>query len=410
MKTKVDRPSENVLEIWEFGKNRLLGYADSFRELAKNLKGDFEFSSREVPSREREEILMARNQWENRQVLCDHLAEMAQIMTKVALEVFRYRPVEERRRRIILHTLKQEGIAVKDLFYIERPGKRTGLCIAMSSVKHGSRKAGEVADLLSVALNRRLSMSLNSPYQVDAQFRSFMLVEEPPFVVMTGSARAVRENEVCSGDNYAFLESECGRVTMLLADGTGSGEKAGEDSGRVLDLMEKLIEADFAMENAVNLINNAFLARGQEKNLSTLDICDLDLYEGTCAFYKAGAAASFIKREYLVEQIDIRSLPLGILQSMESEAVTCELTDGDYIIMMTDGVLDALEQNHYENAMKRMLSEMKERNPKEMAERILQFVLRCSQGRVLDDMTVIVLGMWESSGGSPSSGKRGFPS
>lgn len=391
MKTRMDKPAENLLEISDFGKSRLMGYADSFRELAKNLEGDFEYQSDD-----REKMLMARNQWENRQVLCDHLVEMAQIMTKVASEVYRYRPVEERRRKIILHTLKQEGIAVKDLFYIERPGKRTGMFLSMNSVKRGGRKAGEVADLLSVALNRRLSMSLNSPYQVDESPKSFMLVEEPSYVVMTGAARAVRENEACSGDNYAFLESECGRVTMLLADGTGSGEKASEDSGRILDLMEKLIEADFAMENAMNLINNAVLTRGQDKNLSTLDICDLDLYEGTCVFYKAGAAASFIKREYLVEQIDTHSLPLGVLQSPESEMVACDLMDGDYIIMMTDGVLDALERNRYEEAMKRMIGEMKERNPKEMAERILQFVLHCSQGRILDDMTVIVLGMWES--------------
>ncbi len=397
MKMKMDRQSGGALLISDYGKRRLLTYADSFRELARSLEGEFR-----IQSEDRERILAARSQWENRQVLSENLLEMARIMTRVASEVFRCRPLEERKRKLICHAMKAEGIQVAEVFYIEKGEARTGIGLTMSMSK-GSRKASEVADLLSVALNRRMAMSVTSPYLVDGEKRSFVLVEEAPYLVMTGAAKAVKENEVSSGDNYALIQSEQGKFTILLSDGTGSGEKAGEDSGRILDMMEKMIEADFDLESAVSLINSAVLAQGEEQNMSTLDICDLDLYEGTCEFRKVGAAASFIKRDYLVEQIDSHCLPLGVFQVAEPEVISCELTDGDYVFMMTDGVLDALRQNHYEETMRRMIADMRERNPAEMAQKLLQFVLHCSGGRVADDMTIVVLGMWENSRNSSAS-------
>lgn len=392
VKAKTDRRMKDMPEASDYGKRRLLTYADSFRELAKSLDGEFQ-----CHSEDRELMLAARNQWENRQMLSENWHEIADVMTKVATRAVRFRTMEERKRRLIIHAMKQEGISVEDLFYIEKPGERFGICIAMSILKGGSKLSGEVADLLSIVLNKRLKMSVTSPYRVDEVKRQFILLEEPGYVVMTGTARAVRENEISSGDNYAFIEPECGKMTLLLSDGTGSGEKANEDSNKVLDLMEKLIEAEFDIDSAVHLVNNVVLAQGEEQNMSTLDICNLDLYEGSCEFYKVGAAASFVKREYLVEQIDAPCLPLGASPIMESEVVSCDLMDGDYIVMMTDGVLEALQQNHYEETMKRIIADMKERNPREMAECLLQFVLHCSGGRILDDMTIIVLGIWERS-------------
>ena len=67
-------------------------------------------------------------------------------------------------------------------------------------------------------------------------------------------------------------------MTILLSDGTGSGEKACADSGKVLDLMEKMLEAGFGMETAINMVNSAVLSRGEQSNHPTLDICSLDSF------------------------------------------------------------------------------------------------------------------------------------
>ena len=392
LKSRADRQADRRMGVSEYGKSRLLTYADSFRELARSLEGEFDGEGAD-----RQSFLAARKLWENKQVLCDNLNEVAQIMTRVASEVFRYRPLEEKKQKCVLHAMKGEGIQVTDMFYIERPGERTGIGITMYTDKMGGYTSAEVADMLSVLLGRRLEASVTSPYFVDQTRRNYVFVEEASFVVLTGSARAVKENESVSGDNFSIIESEKGKLTVLLSDGMGSGEKACADSEKVLDLMEKMVEAGYRMDSAVNLVNNALIAQGEERNMSTLDVCDLDLYDGVCEIQKIGAAASFLKRGEMVEVIESHSLPMGIFQTVEPEVVRRELMDGDYVVLMTDGVLDALEQNHYEDAMCRFLSGLNEQNPKEIADSLLQFVLHCSGGHVEDDMTIVVVGIWENA-------------
>lgn len=392
LKTRPDRQTDRRMAVSEYGKSRLLTYADSFRELARSLEGGFDGEGVD-----RQSFLAARMLWENKQVLCENLNEVAQIMTKVASEVFRYRPLEERKQKIILHALKGEGIQITDMFYIERPGERTGIGLTMYTEKTGGYTSAEVADMLSVLLGHRLEASVTSPYFVDQTRRNYVFVEEAAFIVLTGAARAVKENETISGDNFSIIESEKGKVTILLSDGMGSGEKACADSEKVLDLMEKMVEAGYTMNTAVNLVNNALIAQGEERNMSTLDVCELDLYDGICEIQKIGAAASFLKRGASVEIIESHSLPLGIFQAVEPELIRRELMDGDYVVLMTDGALDALEQNQYEEAMCQFLEGLDEQNPKEIADRLLQFILHCSGGHVPDDMTVVVAGIWENA-------------
>ena len=394
MKGRAQTKGTEVSGVSDYGKRRLLTYADSFRELAKSM--DWE-EREEVKEDNRAQVLEAMRLRENQQVLCDNLREMARIMDSVASEVFRMRPLEEKKMRMIVHAMKAEGIAVTDIYYIDRPGERTSIGCTMYSRKEGGYSGELAADQLSVLLNRRLELSVVSPYMIDEHIRNFVFVEEPSFVVLSGTARAVKEGETKSGDNYAVIESEKGKLTVLLSDGMGSGEKASADSELILDLMEKMLEAGYPLVGALNLVNNALVARAEKQNMSTMDICDLELYEGTASFYKMGGAATFIKREHVVELIESHSLPLGIFQSVEPAVSSRKLMDGDYIIMMTDGVLDALENNRYEETMRQIIGSVKEQNPKEIARCILQFVLHCCGGHIQDDMTVLVLGIWENT-------------
>ena len=57
----------------------------------------------------------------------------------------------------------------------------------------------------------------------------------------------------------------------------GSGEKASADSEKVLDLMEKMLEAGYNMDVAVNLVNSALIATSERQNMSTLDICNMEI-------------------------------------------------------------------------------------------------------------------------------------
>ncbi len=376
--------------VWDLPRQRLFGYAESFQELAKSFGGEFV-----TKGEDRQKLLEDMRLWENRQVLCNNLAEVAQIMKNVAQEVFYYQPMEDKKRRMLVHLLRSEGIYAENFCYIPGVGGRQSVGINMSTRKRGGIPAGEIADMLSALLRRRLKLSVASPARVDGESRSFVFVEEACFMTLTGFSKAVKESESISGDNYSLLESERGRLTVLLSDGTGSGEKACKDSTMVLDLMEKMLEAGYEEKTAVKLVNSALFARGEDDSHPTLDVCDLDLYEGSCSFYKLGGAASFLKRDRKVDTIIGGSLPLGVFQSVDPEAVHRQLQDGDFLVMMTDGVLEALRENDYEETMAELIGAMPEQNPRELAEKLLHTVLCLNRGHIQDDMTIVVTGVWK---------------
>ena len=160
--------------------------------------------------------------------------------------------------------------------------------------------------------------------------------------------------------------------------------------------METLLEAGHDVDGAINIVNNTLLASGEPANMSTLDVCSLDLYTGKCEFRKMGGAASFVKSNYYVEPIVINRLPLGIFFRQEEDVVSRELLDKDYLIMVSDGVLDAFSTGDYEEMLGQYLRDMGQYSPSEVAQRILQFALKCSAGHIRDDMTILVLEIFQS--------------
>lgn len=378
-------------QVSDLCRRRLLNYADSFYELARSYDREF------CPGTEdRQTILSERRLWENRQILKSHLNEMAKIMTEVACEVLCYRPMEDRKKRLLTHAMRDEGIYVENPCYISRDDGRESIVLTMSTDRKGGTSAEDVADMISVLMNKRLQLSVTSPLVIDRTPHSFILEQEARFLALTGFARAIKENETISGDNYAVLEAEKGKLTVILSDGTGSGEQAGKDSEQVLDLMEKFLEAGYSTDAAVKMINTALFALGEDQNHPTLDICELDLHKGSCELRKVGGAASFLKREEAVELLTEGNLPLGIFQQAQMKPMCRGLKDGDYLVMVSDGVVDAFSSLDYENTMCAAIAGMKEQNPGEMAEKLLREALIAAGGKIRDDMTVGVIGIWET--------------
>ncbi|MCI6552718.1 MAG: SpoIIE family protein phosphatase [Lachnospiraceae bacterium] len=389
-----DLPFDNVLP--EYGRKKLLMYADSFRDLASTFADIRNRESLEPEIDDRQEYLWRKRLVENRDLMADHLNEMAEIMTQVAEESYRSLHISERKVKQLAHALKEENILLKEVFLLEKEDGHKEINLQMRAVKGANPTVEAVGNLLSVVLNFRLVPSCLSPIFVAREWTGYQYLEEPRFHVLTGVAKAVKETESISGDNYSFMDVREGSLTAVLSDGMGSGEKACRDSEFVIDLTEKFLEAGFSKETAVQMINGSLIAGGEPQNMSTLDMCRVDLYTGNCEFIKIGSAPSYIKRENLIEQISARNLPLGVFYEMDMEVTRRRLVDGDYIILVSDGILDALSQGIGEEMLPEMLGKIVMRNPSEIANHILNFCIHQSRGKIRDDMTVLVIGVWEN--------------
>ena len=381
----------------EYGRRKLITYADSIRELAESFKEteNYRESIQGKPDTDRRDYVWQKRLNENKDLLVAHLQEMAQIMMQLADESRRCVPMGERRFKQIAHALKEVDIQIKNMYLIENEMGRMEVSLTMRALKKNNLSAEEVGDLMSVLLNMRLVGAPDNSLFVGEEWKTYFYVEEAKFHVLTGVAKAVKETEKISGDNYAFFETVTGNLTVVLSDGMGSGDKACSDSTMVVELMQKFLEAGFQMEMAIQMINSALLTGEENANMSTLDLCSMDLYSGECRFVKVGSACTYIKRQHLVDRISSGNLPMGIFQKPDMETVGRALMDGDYIIMVSDGILDALSQGIGEDMLPELIGSTDLENPGEMANAILNFCIHQCRGRIRDDMTVLVIGIWK---------------
>lgn len=398
------KDDNRITIIPEYGRQRLLNYAESFRDLAELFEGeeeDFD-QNKEQKIDDRQDYLWQRKLKENQGLLADHLKEMAHIMAQVAKETCLYHPMGERRYRQMSKLLKESGIQLRNFFELEHEDRHVEISLTMRTTPEKYIRLGEkehisvedVADYISAAMNTKLRAVKNAPVYLTPEWSTYYFLEEPGYHILTGVAKAVKETEKISGDNYSFHEGDNGRMVIILSDGMGSGEKACSDSERVIEMMERLLEAGFGKEPAIQMINGALAAAGQEENMSTLDVCDMNLYTGECEFIKVGAACTYIKRGRLVDRLSAQNFPLGVFGQIEPEVLYRTLQSGDYVIMLSDGVLDALSQGIGEEVLPEIIGKMEYSNPNEIANQILTYCLKQSKGQVRDDMTVLVTGIW----------------
>ena len=405
MKKQMQLKEDDRVEIIpEYGRQKLLSCAESFLDLAELFEdGQASKPSVEDEPADRQEYLCKRRMQENQGLIAEHLKEMSHILATVARETCRCHPMGERRFRQMSLLFKESGILLRNYLEMEHEDGRREISLTLRQAGKKWMRFGEtehistedVADYLSVAMNRRLCMAKNTPAYLTEEYNTYYFLEEPPYHLLTGFARAVKESEKESGDSYSFCEADTGRLLMLLSDGVGSGEAARRESERVIEMMERFLEAGFSKETAVQMVNGALVTAGQEQVMSTLDICDIDLYTGNCEFVKVGAACTYIKRGRLVDRISAQNLPLGVFGQINPEIQTRTLLSGDYVIMLSDGVLEALSEGIGEEVLPEIIGRMEYRNPGEIANQILAYAIGQSRGRIRDDMTVLVAGIWD---------------
>lgn len=84
-------------------------------------------------------------------------------------------------------------------------------------------------------------------------------------------------------------------------------------------------------------------------------------------------------------------MPIGIIHEFDVEVVTEQLKAGDLLIMMSDGVFEGPKHvENYDLWMKRKIGELATDDPQEVADLIMEEVIRSRSNMIEDDMTVVV--------------------
>lgn len=334
---------------------------------------------------------------ENRQVIAEQLDAMAYIMQDCAREERVLDAQEKHALAEIRYRAKEQGIVIEDMHLIEAVDGRMKLEATLRSRLGGCISVKSFLSAVGHVLDRKMRTTSDAKTFISRDAAPFVLYEDTVYRSVQGIARVKKDEAKISGDNFSFLELERGELLLGLSDGMGSGSAACKESEMVLDLVERFLEAGFSVETAIRMMNSAMVMKGENDLYSTVDLCMINLYNGMASLYKIGAAATFIKREGEVTCITSESLPVGARAQIETEAQEVELKNGDFVVMVTDGVLEYLHVPKPEETMQEVISSIQTNNPGILAKRIMERVMLFTGGAAQDDMTVLCACIWEKT-------------
>ncbi len=208
---------------------------------------------------------------------------------------------------------------------------------------------------------------------------------EASFSVIFQKRQSTKSESSACGDSAMGFPCREDRYCALISDGMGSGREAALTSGMCALFIEKMMSAGNSASVTLQMLNSMIRAKGAECSAS-VDMLDFDLLTGQAHFIKSGAAPSYIVRGGEVFRIDSKTIPVGLIRSLDAEETTVRTEVGDIIVMVSDGVAEDDRDSVW---LCTLLSDVCDRGTADTADLIIKEAERRLQKK--DDATVCVI-------------------
>ncbi len=215
-----------------------------------------------------------------------------------------------------------------------------------------------------------------------------------------------------SGDSAEVVERPKGGLSVIIADGQGSGRSAKAISNLVVSKAAALI-ADGTRDGAVARATHDFLFALRDGKVScTLTIVSTDLVSRTIVISRNSNCPVLVRQGGQVRVLSDPVEPIGFHQFMKPVVDEIPLVDDTLVLTFTDGILYAGRSRARQldlGQVAALLPEVPAWRGRELADRVLEAALALDDGRAGDDMTVLVLGVHSRDTGGVGRLRVSYP-
>lgn len=277
--------------------------------------------------------------------------------------------------------LKKEGILTKEVFV---SGKENETQVMLKAESCGG--FGRCEKLICKILESTLGRTFVRTGIRCCGECSFTYVVKPEFSVTTAVASAVKAKKKVSGDHAVYALLDRHTYAMILCDGMGSGEIAREESRTAANLLLKLLSIKMEPQTAINIINSMLLWT-VAGSIAAIDLCIINLDDGSSKIYKCGGSGSYTKTKDTVQTIASPTIPAGAFVKGDTEIFSVDSERGSMLIMVSDGI--SASENGKIPWIKEMIDEYDGNEPEALAQMILGKAKEISNSEPNDDLTVL---------------------
>ncbi|WP_027415780.1 stage II sporulation protein E [Aneurinibacillus terranovensis] len=327
----------------------------------------------------------------SRRLVAEQLAGVARVMQNFAKEIQKEGIHLHIQEEQIMKALEGMGLSIRNVDILSLDEGKVDIEISQPSCSGRDECSKIIAPLLSDVLGEKITVKGRDCEAMADGYCTMCLGSAQEFEIETGVAGAAKGGQLLSGDCFKIMEFGSGKVALAMSDGMGNGERAYMESSSTLDLLGQLLESGMEETLSIKSVNTVLSLRSPDEVYATVDLALIDLHTAQTKFIKTGSTPSFIKRGNEVIPISANNLPIGIIDDIEVDVVSCGLKPGDLLIMMTDGIYEAARDVENKDLwMKRKIAELQTNDPQEVADLLLELVIRHHYGDIVDDMTVMV--------------------
>jgi sigma-B regulation protein RsbU (phosphoserine phosphatase) len=238
--------------------------------------------------------------------------------------------------------------------------------------------------------------------QIAREIQTWLLPGAPPQIPGLAIAYATRPANTVAGDYYDVFPrpgrtNEENRVVLAVADVAGKSIPAAMLMATFQASLKTLSTAHVALvELACNM--NRYACGNSQGGLrfTTAFLAEYDPVHRTVHYINAGHNNPILRRASGgIERLDVGGLPFGIMPEAKYESATVTLAPGDWLIIFTDGLVEAENAHQDEYGEARLLSAIeagKGTEPPEMLKRLMAEVdLFVGNTPQHDDVTCLLL-------------------
>ena len=251
-----------------------------------------------------------------------------------------------------------------------------------------------IASLLSTVSEKE---RLQSEIEIAASIQRNLLPKEGPSFGGVSFSAHFEPTTSIGGDYYDVFNLDKSRLAVAIGDVSGHGLSTGLVMAMVKAALTTLVEEGADEVSLFRRLNELVYRSTERRAFMTLAFTIFDLERGTIRHTNAGHLYPYLLRDGATAALAIEcpSLPLGVRDHTTTRTVEVPLQEGDTIVYLSDGIVEAQDENGDPlgfDQLESLLGSLPDRSPSALRDTILDAVARHSGTRPADDdRTVMVL-------------------
>jgi sigma-B regulation protein RsbU (phosphoserine phosphatase) len=217
--------------------------------------------------------------------------------------------------------------------------------------------------------------------QIAREIQTWLLPGAPPQIPGVSLAYITRPANTVAGDYYDVFPrpgktNEDSRVVFAVADVAGKSIPAAMLMATFQASLKTLSSAQVALPELVANMNKYACSNSQGGlRFTTAFLAEYDAARRVFTYINAGHNNPILRRSNgTIERLDVGGLPLGIMAEAKYESASVALVPGDWLVIFTDGVVEAANAKNEEYDEPRLLRTLDagaSSTPKELLDRLM---------------------------------------